>query len=223
MLFMPFYLIKMSILTGDEPSNPISNLLKYENSLDTLKYFGIGSVYMFLYRFYSVSFLLSYKSELYSFFNMLRIFFILSLSIMIYSYELSKLQSIGIIIINFGILFNSFLNLRYEPMTAIVPNFRREFFKKFILGVLSIIILASFFFETVHIKSNQYNNSVNSNNNQNRFYLIKSKSKHNVKVNCVNKIREDLINAFRNLIPNNNLAVLLDIPNQDFTDDSILW
>ncbi len=220
---MPFYLIKMSILTGDEPNNPITNLLKYENSLDTLKYFALGTIYVFLCRFYSVSFLLTYKSEFYSFFNMLRIFFILSLSIMIYTNDLSKMQSIGIVLTNIGILFNSLLNMRYEALTVIVPKFRKEFFKKFIFTLLTAIIVLSFFFETVSVKSTEYSNDLINRNNQNRFNLLQSKSKHNIRINCVNKIREDLINVFRNLIQNKNYAVLLDIPNQDFTDDSILW
>jgi hypothetical protein len=166
---------------------------------------------------------------MYSFFNMLRIFFIMSIAFFVYSSTMSSLELFAVFLINLGIMSIPILSIKYKYLTTdMAPNFRRRILKNGFFIFLTCAIIGSFFVETIQYRSLDHENGKNLSirsfiNNKYYFRFIKSNVKHNFRLSCVKKVKDEIENTFRNIIPAKSKVVLIDLPHHDDCDESIIW
>lgn len=147
-LYVPFYLLQaMSFLVISPDSNAslgdfISSVLL---GYDALKLLALGSFFNFLYNLFSLKVLSNVAPISHSVINIMKRVFIVVCSTLVFTTQITSLQWIGMICADLGVFSYSIAKLRYKALKIMISGERKILYKKLLLSVVALILLASCF------------------------------------------------------------------------------
>ena len=209
LLVLPFYLVKVAFQYIEFNESPLN--YNADKMFLIGKYLLIGSVLNFAYNLISFKVLENVSSITHSIINIMKRMYVVFCSMALLSTKLTSVQLIGILIADSGCILYSFIKSTrsYAPFNSNTSNKRAKFTKKLILFMLISVLLTCFVHETV--KTSAQNRACRANiKNENRIV-------------CLNKIKQEIIDKFRLIIPNKSDVHLIGVPEYRNYGDTLIW
>ena len=244
LIVLPFYLAKLLIAILISSSSEkemafvfyqiITNLAIDDNQMKLLKYLFVGTLLNFAYNLFSFKVLENVTSITHSVMNIMKRMFIVFGSMFVFSTKLGSMQVIGILLADIGCLIYSYLRTKSTIQIKHVNSRLTSFISKLIVGLISLVLILTFLFEIQ--KNNisattldyEYDNTTfeidNSIKNLNSELKIeKDRFYKKYKSGCIRKLRYEILSNFRELLPQRKRVALLELPDNDNYDDTIIW
>ena len=220
-IIIPFYLVKFFFD------------VKINSQTDSyyIRYLLIASFLNFLYNLFSFKILENISSITHSIINIMKRMFVVFGSILYFSTKLTTTQYIGMFLADSGCLIYSYFKSTNPQTVTVVSNYTKKKLKQSIFIIISCVLVFSTFADfknfgqannkNLFISEIHENYNVSYNNNSENYTKLSYYNRNRIK--CLKKIRKHIIESFKDIIPKQKHAVLLDVPNHINYGDTLIW
>jgi hypothetical protein len=197
---------------------------------DICFYLAIGSIFHFFYNLISLNILTGLSTLTHSVLNVIKRLITIFSALIYFGTRMTSIQFIGMFISDFGVLLYTYFKIKMNSSKdniKIIPKETVDNRKTFSLIFIILIILSSLVGPSLFM--NKYNYQVNKpiNNDNEAFNIsgieIKKLFYNNKRTECINKIRNQIVETFEPIIPKNQSVFLLDVPVHGNLGDSLIW
>ena len=226
-LFAPLFLAKL-IISHYTESKRISWLLtaigaesstSFESLMLTLRYLVLGTLANFLYNFFSVRVLKSLAPITHSVINIMKRMLVVVASVFSFGHSVTGLQIVGVAMADSGVLAYSFFKMRTSVSVNIDAHVihRRRLAKRIILTTIACVLLVAL----VHDDSTT--SLLTKLGGGKSAFRASNAHNEQMRVTCLNKIRQQIVDSFVDLLPRDSKACILDLPTHGDHGDSLMW
>lgn len=213
-LYIPFYTIQIIIgffTHTNRQTNPDFINLKLDRSfIASFEFLIYGSMFNFLYNLFSLRVLANVAPISHSVINIMKRVFIVFCSMAVFSTSVTPLQWTGMIVADFGVFLYSLLKIKSQAIKVMISSERKSVYKKSIVYTVVIILVASCFIGT-------------GNNHLSRHTILDKPESDSMRVKCIERVKNELKTVAKTLIPIDQPAHLLDIPQHANYGDTLIW
>lgn len=222
-LYIPIYIFQA--FYNQNPSLFLSLFNQPEFILSkAFEFLVLGSLFNFFSNIFSFKVLSNIDSVSHSVINLIKRVFIVISSKLVFSTPITSVQWFGMILANMGVLSYSIEKIRSPNTTQVsqISFHKKEASKKLLLILVGLIIFMSCF-----VSNNKTSLNVAEKieiSNQIRFVdLIETNTGDNMRIKCIEKIKDEIKSKLKALIPKNQRTHLIDYPIHINYGDSFIW
>lgn len=148
-LYLPFYVLQglsFLLLSPDSSTSLFSDFAtNFFLSSDALKLLALGSFFNFLYNLFSLKVLSNVAPISHSVINIMKRVFIVICSTLVFSTQITSMQWMGMVCADIGVFSYSIMKLRHKAVKVTILGERKILYKKMLVFIVGIILLASCF------------------------------------------------------------------------------